>query len=54
MQWLMGSAALLATTVGPLEAMLGRPRSALMWGVVAAAGWIGVWRMLPRRAAGAR
>jgi SSS family transporter len=41
-QWGWGSLALLATTIGPLDIMLGRPRAGWAWLLVALIGWLGV------------
>ena len=47
LQWIVGSVALLAATIGPLYWMLGQPRRGMIWCGIAAAGWLAVWRMLP-------
>ncbi len=46
-QWGWGTIALLATTVGPLELMLGRPRAGWAWMLAALIGW---WGIRSRRA----
>lgn len=53
MQWLLGTAALLATTIGPLYWLLGQSGRGMAWCMIAVAGWVGVWWMLPRDAEGA-
>lgn len=39
-RWLIGSLALLATTIGPLEVLVGSARTGWWWCAVGAAGWI--------------
>ncbi len=52
-QWLVGTAALLATTFGPLALMLGRWKLGLGWCAVALAGWSYVWRSVRSQSAAA-
>jgi Na+/proline symporter len=39
LQWAVGTVALLATTIGPLEVMVGSARAGWLWCVVAVVGW---------------
>ena len=41
-QWLLGTVALLATTIGPLQVMIGPARSGWLWCAGAVAAWGGV------------
>jgi len=50
-QWLLGTAALLATTLGPLELMVGSALSGALWCGAATVGWTGVWWTLRARRA---
>jgi Na+/proline symporter len=42
-QWILSTAALLATTIGPIEWMVGSKQAGLIWCAAGAAGWVVVW-----------
>jgi len=46
LQWLLGTGALLATTVGPLQLMVGAPMYGGLWCIAAVLAWVGVYWML--------
>ncbi len=51
-RWLVGTVALLGTTIGPLQLMIGPRMTGLVWCAVAAVGWAVVFADLPRGASG--
>ena len=51
--WVIGTGALLATTIGPLQVMLGAPRAGWAMCAAAAAGWVIVWVVAGRTGWGA-
>ena len=44
-QWLLGSLAIIATSMGPLALWLGQPITGWLWCGAAAAGWMGLWAL---------
>ena len=49
-QWIIGTTALLATTIGPLQLLVGSRRIGTFWCAIAALGWGGLWRWTSRLA----